>query len=170
VGFETVWMRGSKRGRHFSGHTTAIEDDVAWAVRYEIAVDRHWRTRSARVWTSTTDGTRLSTLSSDGAGRWRVDGHDAASLGGCFDVDLEASACTNTLPLHRAPIEIEATLSAPAAYVRVEGGVERLEQTYKRVDDWSYDYEAPAFDFRCRLEYDAAGLLIDYPGIATRVF
>jgi hypothetical protein len=31
-----------------------------------------------------------------------------------------------------------------------------------------YDYTAPAFEFRCELVYDAAGLVLDYPGIASR--
>jgi hypothetical protein len=33
-----------------------------------------------------------------------------------------------------------------------------------------YDYAAPIFDFECRLVYDNAGLVLDYPGIAQRVF
>jgi hypothetical protein len=50
--------------------------------------------------------------------------------------------------------------------------VERLEQTYARTADEAaclrYDYTAPAFDFRCRLVYDKAGLVLDYPDIAVR--
>ena len=50
--------------------------------------------------------------------------------------------------------------------------VERLEQRYLRIDDGTahqrYQYTAPAFDFRCELVYDRAGLVLEYPGIATR--
>jgi hypothetical protein len=50
--------------------------------------------------------------------------------------------------------------------------VGRLEQSYVRVDSpadrQQFDYEAPAFDFRCRLEYDDRGLVVNYPGIASR--
>jgi hypothetical protein len=50
--------------------------------------------------------------------------------------------------------------------------VERLEQRYVRIDDGAdlhrYDYTSPAFDFRCELVYDASGLVLDYPGIASR--
>ena len=169
-GFETVFIRASRGGWNLSGHSTAVEAGAAWAVRYDITVDRRWRTRSARVWTSTSEGTRRSTLTSDGAGHWAVNGHEASELAGCADVDLEASACTNTLPLHRSPIAVGATLSAPAAYVRVHDGmVEKLEQTYARTAALTYDYQAPRFDFRCALTYDASGLLLRYPGIATRI-
>ena len=43
----------------------------------------------------------------------------------------------------------------------------RLDQTYRRRDDHHYDYTSQT-DFRALLEYDAAGLIVDYPGIAVR--
>ena len=46
--------------------------------------------------------------------------------------------------------------------------VERLEQRYARVAEREYDYEAPAFEFACRLVYGEDGLVLDYPGIAER--
>jgi hypothetical protein len=47
--------------------------------------------------------------------------------------------------------------------------VERLEQTYRRLDERRYDYESPAFGFRAELVHDDDGLVREYPGIATRV-
>jgi hypothetical protein len=91
-------------------------------------------------------------------------------LDGCLDVDLEASAMTNTLPIHRFGTEDNLVHDAPAAYVRVSNlVVERLEQRYVRRASGIYDYEAPAFDFGCQLRYDSSGLVVDYPGIAVRV-
>ena len=50
--------------------------------------------------------------------------------------------------------------------------VERLEQRYVRMEDdgtrQRYDYTSPAFDFRAELIYDGSGLVLAYPGIATR--
>jgi uncharacterized protein len=50
--------------------------------------------------------------------------------------------------------------------------VERLDQSYLRIDDHAsghqYEYEAPSFDFSCRLAYDKSGLVLEYPGIAVR--
>jgi hypothetical protein len=96
-------------------------------------------------------------------------------LDGCLDVDLESSAMTNTLPVHRLSLDAGVAALVPAAYVRAVGlGVTRLEQQYTRVADENacqrYDYVAPSFDFRCRLAYDEDGLVMTYPGIADRVF
>ncbi len=112
-------------------------------------------------------------LEADGAGHWLVGGEPAPYLDGCLDVDLEASAMTNALPVRRMALAVAAAAAAPAAYVRAVGlAVERLEQTYVRATDEAtgqrYDYTAPAFDFRCRLVYDQSGLVLDYPRIAVR--
>ena len=112
-------------------------------------------------------------VEADGSGQWLVDGEPAPHLDGCRDVDLEASAVTNALPVRRLGLPLAAAAAAPAAYVRAVGlAVERLEQTYMRTTDEAtcqrYDYTAPAFGFGARLVYDQAGLVLDYPGIAVR--
>ena len=107
-------------------------------------------------------------LEADG-GHWLVDGQAAPRLDGCLDVDLESSAMTNAFPVHRLGLPVGGQAAAPAAYVRaLDLAVERLEQTYVRTADDSYDYASPAFDFECRLVYDDSGLVLDYPGIAVR--
>lgn len=119
-------------------------------------------------------GRRETTLESDGSGRWRLDGEACPQLDGCFDVDLESSSCTNALPVHRLALAVGQRAEAPAAYVRaLDLSVERLEQAYARLEDdgprQRFDYTAPRFDFRCVLVYDESGLVLDYPGIASRV-
>jgi hypothetical protein len=136
-------------------------------------VDAGWVTRSARVRARSAAGPRETLLESDGAGHWLVDGDPAHHLDGCLDVDLESSAMTNTMPVHRLDLTLGAGAAAPAAYVRALSlSAERLEQTYTRIADEGgrqrYDYAAPAFGFTSRLVYDESGLVVDYPGIARR--
>jgi len=173
-GFEVVFLSHDADGHRFAGDTAAVEDGEPWAVHYEIALGPDWRTRSARV-SGRSAGTARSevTLETDGAGRWQIDGMAAPHLDGCLDVDLEASALTNAFPVHRLGLEIGEGADAPAAYVGARDlSVERLEQRYVRLDDEGahqrYHYAAPAFEFECELVYDAGGLVLDYPGIATR--
>lgn len=170
-GFEVVFLRGRDDGLALCGSAAAVEDGRPWTVAYEIVVDRRWSTRSATVITSTEVRTHTCELRTDGHGAWTVDGVDRADLAGCLDVDLEASACTNTLPVHRHSDTREA-FDAPAAYVRVDGTVSRLEQRYRPIPGSAaapeFDYVAPAFDFTCRMVFDSSLLVIDYPGIAVR--
>jgi uncharacterized protein len=172
-GFEVVYFQAQDNGCRVEGWTTAIEDGQTWAVEYAIDLDRTWTTRRASIRGRSDSGFRSVLLESSGAGRWLVDGKVAPRLDGCLDADLESSAMTNALPVHRLGLPVAGRSAAPAVYVRAADlAVERLEQTYARaIDEGSrqrYDYTAPAFDFRCRLVYDEYGLVLDYPGIAVR--
>jgi hypothetical protein len=55
-----------------------------------------------------------------------------------------------------------------AAWVRADLTVQRLEQTYTRLDERRYDYVSHYDGFRAVLEFGDDGLVVDYPGIATR--
>jgi uncharacterized protein len=173
-GFETVYIETTTTGVRIQGQTAAVEDGIAWSVGYDIVLDPDWHSQRAHVWNLSAAGARAVTLERVGPGRWRVDGHVRADLDGCFDVDLESSACTNTMPVHRMRLGVGDATDAPAAYVRATDlSVERLEQRYTRLGDGvdhepRFDYESPAFDFGCVLIYDASGLVVDYPGIAQR--
>jgi uncharacterized protein len=174
VGFEVLFLRPEADGYHFEGYSTAVEDGEAWSIHYALTVDASWATRSAHVVGRSSLGFNEVRLEGDGTGRWRVDGKRAPHLDGCLDVDLEASAFTNALPVHRLALEVGEQADAPAAYVRAPDlRVERLEQSYRRLPDDGehshYDYASPAFDFRAELVYDEFGLVLYYPGIAARV-
>lgn len=168
-----VFFEAQDGGWLIHGCTTAVEDGTPWAVWYAIEVDNAGATRTARISGRSAAGSRSAALEADGAGGWLVDGERAPRLAGCLDVDLESSAVTNALPVRRLGLAPTARAAAPAAYVRAASlAVDRLEQTYQRIPGQaagqSYDYAAPAFDFRCRLTYDQSGLVLDYPGIAVR--
>jgi uncharacterized protein len=173
LGFEVAYFQPVGRGYCINGCTTAVEDGQSWVVSYTIKLDETWTTHSARITGRSASGLREVWLETDGMGRWRVDGEVAPHLDGCLDVDLESSAMTNALPVHRMGLCVGDRVAAPAAYVQaLDLSVERLGQHYMRTADdgryQCYDYAAPAFDFAGRLVYDESGLVLDYPGIAVR--
>ena len=173
VGFEVAFFQEAGHGYQIDGCTTAVEDGQSWVVSYAITLDQTWTTRSARITGRSASGLRHAYLEHDGLGQWLVDGDAAPQLAACLDVDLESSAVTNALPIHRMDLGTGDRASAPAAYVRaMDLSTGRLDQEYLRVADEGrqqrYDYAAPAFDFTCRLSYDESGLVLDYPGIAVR--
>jgi uncharacterized protein len=174
VGFEVAFLLSGRDGYRIEGHSTAVEEGVAWGVRYAITVDPRWRMCSAHVVGLSELGARNVRLELEENGGWRIDGGPAPHLAGCLDVDLEASAFTNAFPVNRLRLEVGQRAEAPAAYVRAPGlEVERLEQSYVRLPDEGvrprYDYAAPSFDYRDDLVYDEFGLVLEYPGIAVRI-
>ncbi len=172
-GFEAVFLQAGNGRYRFEGSTSAVEAGEAWIVEYLIYLRADWSTRRARVSGRSASGEHELSLEADEAGRWWVNGRTVRHLDGCLDVDLESSALTNALPVHRLGLDVGQEADAPAAYVRAHDlRVERLEQRYVRLDDRDsrerYYYAAPEFGFECELSFDEAGLVLDYPGIAAR--
>src|SRR5262249_41246686 len=129
AGFEVLFSRRRGDGHLLEGHTVAVEDGVAWSVHYSLEVDVHWKARTAFVACTSADGVRDVRIVGDGAGRWTVDGVAAAAVDGCLDVDLEASACTNMLPVRRLALSVGERAHAPPVYGRAPSlVVERLPQ------------------------------------------
>lgn len=172
TGFEVAYLREDGDGCWIEGCTTAVEDGQPWVLDYELRLGADWKTRTARVTRRSPEGSRSSVLDADGQGRWMVNGERVAQLDGCLDVDLESSALTNAFPIHRLQLPVGDRASAPAAYVRIDLSVGRLEQDYLRAGDEGtsqrYGYTAPELEFACSLLYDESGLVLDYPGIAIR--
>jgi hypothetical protein len=169
VGFEVLFAEAGR----LRGRTSAREGEATWYVGYAIAVGADWTTTSVTATNSTVTGDHEITLTRSPTGSWTVDGVPRPDLDGCQDVDFESSAVTNTLPVHRIAFVPRTTVEVPAAFVTAEDlSVLRLEQRYTLLssdeDLHVFHYESATFDFECRLTFDAAGLVVDYPGIAVR--
>lgn len=173
-GYEAVFLRTDDTGHHLDGHTVATEGHHPWVVRYAITLNERWMTKAAQVWAWSHLGSHTVQVDTNRAGQWSVNGSVAPELEGCLDVDLESSCCTNTIPIHRLQLGVGQAADAPAAYIRaLDLSVHRLEQRYSRLDDepsrQRYDYHAPGFEFTAVLVYDESGLVVEYPGIGSRV-
>ncbi|HWM00799.1 MAG TPA: putative glycolipid-binding domain-containing protein [Actinophytocola sp.] len=169
-GFEVAHLTSGHDDVRIAGTSVGVEDGLAWSFRYDLEIGADWHARSGSV--RNADGGRL-TLESDGPGRWLVDDVHDPALDGCLDIDLEGSALTNTMPVHRLALGVGEEAAAPAVYVRTNSlAVERLDQTYRRVpaaNGFAFEYAAPRFGYRASLPFAADGLVQEYPGIAARV-
>jgi uncharacterized protein len=172
-GFEVAFFEPLSEGHRVDGVTAAVSEGRAFTVRYELELDRSWATARARIRGRGPAGRRELDLEPDGSGGWSANGEPVAGVDGCLDVDLESSSLTNAFPMRRLAPGIGEEVAAPAVWVRMlDLSVERLEQRYRRDPDDGdrrrYRYVAPELGFAADLVYDEAGLILDYPGIATR--
>src|SRR4029450_7953368 len=117
IGFEVLFLRHQSDRYHPGGYVAAVEEGEPWGIRYALVLDSSWATRSAHIVGRSSLGGHEVRLE-NGAGSWRVDGKPMPQLSGCIDVDLEASACTNTLPINRLRLKIGQAAAPPAGYGR----------------------------------------------------
>ena len=158
-GFEVAWFEPPS----LRGGSTFVEEGAGHHIAYDIGLAADGSTASATI--RSLD--RTVTLERV-EGVWTVDGVERPDLADCPDVDLESSAVTNALPVARLDLAVGESGDALAAWVRADLSVERLDQTYTRLDERRYDYVSRYDGFRALLEYGDDGLVVDYPGIAAR--
>jgi len=172
--FEVLFTESHHRGFVLRGATTGVEDGRAWSMDYRVTTNTAWITTSLQACLRDQEGARSVALKRTPDNGWLVNGVHDSALDGCYDVDLECSVVTNTLPVHR--LELSGVVSVPAAFVRVTGGplVMRLEQTYGAPSSPDHEglhtvpYTSATFDLATSLTYDKSGLIINYPGLARR--
>ena len=159
-GFEVAWFSPPTVLR---GGSTFVEEGAGHHIAYTITLASDGSTSTAAI--RSLDRAIWLTRAGDA---WLLDGVSRPDLSECPDVDLESSVVTNALPVARLGLDVGESGRALAAWVRADLSVERLEQTYTRLDERRYDYVSHYDGFRTVLEYGDDGLIVDYPGIAIR--
>jgi hypothetical protein len=150
------------------GSEICIEGDDRWSVRFTVALDSRWRHERTTVEVLDAAGARRLELESDGVGSWLKDGRPDPFLEGCTDVDLAGNPFTNAFVTRRVEPPVGAEIEIRAAYVEAPAlSVRPLVQRYERLaaDRWAYADDSGRFE----LTTDAAGVAIDYEGLAVRV-
>jgi len=165
-GVEHVRVAVSRGGVDVDGVVALRGDDGGVRrLRYLLRCDTGWRVRDVDLHAAE-DAASLS-LHAGGVGRWS----DAPRLDGCVDVDLESVVFTNTLPIRRLSLPVGESAVVDVAFVRLPSmSVVPVQQRYTHVAAGVYRYESLTSGFRADLRVDADGLLVDYPGLARRLW
>ena len=97
-------------------------------------------------------------------GIWYLDDEEIKDVNGCVDIDLNFSPITNLLPLRRLELKNGEPKSVSAAWLRFPSfNLERLDQTYTRLDESTVKYESRDGKFVRNLKVNTDGLVLDYP-------
>ena len=148
-------------GLSLVGTVLGSEDGAPVRVEYRVLTDGAGMTTAAHVRDLRGFEQRTLTLERDAKGNWTVDGAKVRALKGATDVDLGCSPSTNTLPIRRLRIGVGASKTIKAAWVRFpELAVVKADQTYTRLDEFTYRYASG--DFEAELTVDDEDLVAAY--------
>ena len=155
----TLTLRAS--GLSLVGTVLAAEAGLPVRIEYRVLTDATGMTTAVHVRDLRGFEQRTLELVRDRKGAWTLGGKPARMLRGCGDVDLGCSPSTNTLPIRRLRLGVGATQTIKAAWVRFpEMTVEKTEQTYTRLDEFTYRYKSGTFE--AELTVDDEGVVTDY--------
>lgn len=153
-------------------------DAPAFTASYRLFVDEQGVLARLSVTSATAERERNLTLNHTEDGYWLLDtgsGGSRAEFDGALDVDLQFSPLYNALPirrtkLHREPVDHK----LPIVFVSLPTlEVELASQRYRTLSTLDADGRAvvgfSSKTFAADIVVDADGMVIDYPGVATRI-
>ena len=148
-------------GLSLVGTVLGAENGQPVRIEYRVFTDAAGATTAVHVRDLRGFETRTLVLDRNSKGSWSVDGKPARTLRGCSDVDLGCSPSTNTLPIRRLRLGIGSSHTIKAAWVRFpELEVVKADQTYTRVDEFTYRYASGTFEGEISVDDD--GLVTVY--------
>jgi len=109
-------------------------------------------------------------LVTDGGGRWgEMNGAHRVELDGCYDIDLDCTPFTRTLPIRRLPLHVGH--AADISVIRVD--VETLEvvvepQRFTRLTSHRWAVTRGDSGWSQEFDVDEHGLVLDYPASFRR--
>ena|SRR5688572_11538688 len=148
-------------GLSLVGTVLGAEGGLPVRIEYRVLADRGGMTSAVHVRDLRGFETRTIALERTAKGAWTVNGAKAPGLRGCTDVDLGCSPSTNTLPIRRLRLAIDASQTIQAAWVTFPDlAVAKAAQTYTRLDEFTYRYASGTFE--AELTVDDDGLVTGY--------
>lgn len=155
----TLTLRDS--GLSLMGTVLGAEAGLPVRIEYRVLTDAAGLTTAVYVRDLRGFEQRTLSLARDPKGGWTIDGQPARALKGCTDVDLGCSPSTNTLPIRRLRLGVDAAQTIQAAWVRFPDlTVHKASQTYTRLDESRYRYASRTFE--AELLVDDEGLVAEY--------
>ena len=160
-GDETLTLRWENEG------WTATGEVGREAVTYVVRLSSTWQVRQFLLFRDLEDPDLW--LATDGTARWgEMNGAHRVELDGCYDIDLEITPFTNSLPIRRLPLLVGDSADVRVVTVDVETlAVEVVNHRYKRLDThrWRFGQGDDSTEF----DVDEHGLLLDVPGRFRRL-
>ncbi|WP_167484045.1 putative glycolipid-binding domain-containing protein [Mesorhizobium tamadayense] len=153
-------------GWSLKGQAVFLQGGAPCGISYEIHCDAGWRTRAACVAGFLGGDALHYRIEKLGDGGWMLNGREQTQVADLVDLDLGFTPASNLLPIRRLDRRPGISTPAPAAYLAFpELRLERLDQTYRRLDDTRCAYAAPKFGYDEVLEISPSVLVADYPGL-----
>jgi hypothetical protein len=180
-GLEGARLLLQPHGYRALGRMVRAEPGNDFTASYRLIVGEGGEIVRLSVTAATAERERHLTINRTDDGVWLLDtgsggGSTRTDFAGAVDVDLEYSAMFNTLPIRRLDLHRQdAEQTMPMVFVSLPDlEVQVVEQTYRTVSalDEATGHAVVEFrsdDVAAELVVDADGIVVTYPGIATRL-
>lgn len=152
------------------GTIVGFGEDEPLSVSYDIITDRTWQVAALEMAIEKGGECSWISIQHDPDGKWTQSGHIRPEWEHCIDIDISLSPFTNTLPVNRLQLPQHQRRKLDVLYINVlKEEIKPVQQWYTRLAEDRYLYEGVVKDFKAELLVDEDGVVIDYPGLFTRI-
>ncbi|PSL43379.1 hypothetical protein CLV51_10868 [Chitinophaga niastensis] len=167
---EYFTLQGNGQMKLATGCINGVVEQQPFCIHYDIEITADWRVSSFHIRQEGKTSTELK-LTTDLNGHWfDKDGNHIDAFDGCIDIDIALTPFTNTLPVKRLHFEPGERKTIDMLYIKLpEFELQKVQQHYTKLGDRLYLYENVTTQFSAELPFDKQDILLDYPGIFTRI-
>jgi len=165
-GRDVASVRQVEHGYELRGRAESSGDGGPYGLDYVVTTTGKWETTRALV-RGRAGGESVSIdIARQPDATWYQAGAAIPEVTGCIDVDLGFTPVTNLLPIRRLELAIGQRANVRSAWLATPGDRLRpLEQVYRRISAFQYEYQSRDPDFAAVLTVSADGFVTDYPGL-----
>lgn len=168
-GHEVMRFTEQPSGARIEGFAAYREGDGPIGLHYRVELGPDWITLRATI-EGQAQGRPFRHEIVRGSDGWRLDGVSQDGLDDIPHLDLGFTPATNMPQLRHAALTVgEATTFDVAWFDIGRKSLQRLSQSYRRLDQGRFAYESPATGYAADLSLDDDGFTGSYPGLWERL-
>lgn len=114
---ENCLVTTTEKGTEINSVIVGSYEHKIYRVEYWIKTNQDWETVLVEVRSQHSDKITSFHLESDGKGNWTTNSKPAPQFEGCMDVDIPLTPFTNTLPINRLKLPIQASQDIQVIYL-----------------------------------------------------
>lgn len=166
---ENCLVETTNTGSEITSTILGLYAGALYKVDYYIRTNQFWETVFFEITSRHGNRSEQFSFESDGRGNWATHGVHTEQFEGCMDIDIPLTPFTNSLPINRLHLAMNAEQEIQVIYLDVlQWEIRSVRQKYIRLSETEYHYENVPNDFEAKIVVDQLGLVVDYPSLFVR--
>ncbi|MGE8426978.1 MAG: putative glycolipid-binding domain-containing protein [Sphingobacterium sp.] len=144
-------------------------EDKIYTLYYHLKIDEHWNVQHLDLEYAVNDVIKRikgNKIEND----WEINGSVKNDFQGIDYIDISLTPFTNTLPINNLNLEMGESTDIKVLYFDIlNDAIKPVNQNYSKTKALTFQYKNIPKDFEADLEVDSLGLVVNYPGLFTKV-
>ncbi len=144
-------------------------EDKIYTLKYHLKIDEHWNVQGLDL-EYEVNRVNKRIKGNKVKNDLEINGSIIIDFQGIDYIDISLTPFTNTLPINSLNLEVGESTDIKVLYFDIlNDGIKPVHQNYSKTNMLTFQYKNVPKDFEADLEVDHLGLVVNYPGLFTKV-